>query len=126
MRHQLSRKALTDPEELSAWFGDSAEVELEVGGEGWFGWEKHGRFPMRVVGVDPERRFAWRWGHEPGASFDEARSTLVEWTLEPRADGGTTLHLRESECPSLKRRNENDRGWTEELEEFVALLDRTA
>lgn len=49
-------RALTDPEELSSWFGDSAEVELEVGAEGWFGWEAYGRFPMRVVGLEPRRR----------------------------------------------------------------------
>ncbi len=56
-------RALTDPTELSGWFGDSAKLNLHVGGEGWFGWEAHGKFSVRVEEWDPPKRFAWRWTH---------------------------------------------------------------
>jgi uncharacterized protein YndB with AHSA1/START domain len=112
-------KALTDPQELAGWFGDSAELEPRPGAGGWFGWASHGRFAVRVTEVDPPRRFAWRWMHEPGAAFEEAASTLVEWTLTAREDGGTTLELRESGFRTDLHRQENTEGWEQELQHLV-------
>jgi uncharacterized protein YndB with AHSA1/START domain len=83
-------RALTDPTEVTGWFGDSAELSPSPGSDGWFGWAKHGRFAMRVEAFEPPRRFAWRWAREAGKRLDETDSTLVEWTLIPRGDGGTT------------------------------------
>ena len=48
---------------------------------------------------------------------------LVEWTLTPRADGGTTLFLRESGFRRPEQRAENDEGWTSELAELLAYLE---
>ena len=111
-------RALTDPTELSGWFGDTTELNPKVGAEGWFGWESHGRFAMRVEEFNPPHRFAWRWVHEPETSVDDAPLTLVEWTLTARHDGGTTLHLRESGFQTEKHQRENDGGWTQELGEL--------
>lgn len=36
-------KAITDPTELAMWFGDEAELDLRVGGNGAMTWESHGR-----------------------------------------------------------------------------------
>ena len=121
-------RAITDPSELQQWFPDSAEIDLRAGGEGWFTWTE-GRFRIRVETVDPPRYLAWRWGWEPveGGPENEAKqdgdSQLVEWTLTPRADGGTTLFLRESGFRRAEQRAENDQGWTSELAELVAYLD---
>ncbi len=115
-------RALTDPAELSGWFGDTTELNPQVGGRGWFGWEAHGKFAVEVREFDPPRRFAWRWSHEAGKSIDETHTTLVEWTLEPRADGGTTLHLRESGFATAEHRRENVSGWDQELGELVEHL----
>ncbi len=115
-------RALTDPTELSGWFGDSAELNLHVGGEGWFGWEAHGKFSVRVEEWDPPKRFAWRWTHQADTPFDQSNSTLVEWTLTPRADGGTTLALRESGFQTDEHRQQNDGGWSEELQHLQDFL----
>lgn len=116
-------QALTDPGELSRWFGDSAELDLRPGGEGFFGWETHGRFAVRVDVVEPTKRLAWRWTHKRDSPFDPERSTLVEWTLTPRPGGGTVLELRESGFKEAKHRGENVEGWTQELGELVELLE---
>ncbi|MEE8138520.1 MAG: SRPBCC domain-containing protein [Thermoanaerobaculia bacterium] len=115
-------RALTDPTELSGWFGDTAELSPTLGGEGWFGWEAHGKYSMRVEVFDPPKRLAWRWAREPDTPLDETASTLVEWTLTPRPDGGTTLTLRESGFVREEDRQANVKGWKKELEELQAFL----
>ena len=115
-------RALTDPTAVAGWFGDSARFSPELGGEGWFGWEKHGRFAMRVEVFEPPTRFAWRWAREAGKSLDETHSTLVEWILVPRDDGGTTLMLKESGFVSEEYRKLNDGGWNEELGHLLDFL----
>lgn len=108
--------AITDPAELSRWFPQRAEWELRPGGTGTFFWDGYGSFPIEVVSVEEPSYLAWRWGMES----DEV--TLVEWWLDARADGGTTLRMRESGFTTPKHRDGNDEGWTEELGELEALL----
>lgn len=116
-------RALTEPAEISAWFGDSAELDLRPGGTGWFGWEKHGRFAVRVETVEPPHRLAWRWCHEPDTPIDQGTSTLVEWRLTARPEGGTRLELRESGFETRKHWQENTKGWNSELGELMAHLE---
>lgn len=115
-------RAITDPAELSRWFGDEAEVDLRPGAEGAIFWEDYGRHAIRVEEVEPETRFVWSWMHETGVPFDEAASTRVEWTLTPREDGGTSLYLRESGFRTDEHYGMNDHGWDSELGELVELL----
>lgn len=77
---------------------------------------------MRIEEVDPPRRLVWSWLHEPGAAFDEASATRVQWTLTPRDDGGTTLHLLETGFRTDLHRGQNDEGWDAELGELGQLL----
>jgi uncharacterized protein YndB with AHSA1/START domain len=86
-------------------------------------WQEHGDFPVLVDAVDPERYLAYRWANESGPLTDATTLNLVEWRLERREDGGTTLHLRESGFTDAKAREGNEEGWTEELAELRALLD---
>ncbi|HEX2221785.1 MAG TPA: SRPBCC domain-containing protein [Candidatus Limnocylindria bacterium] len=117
-------RAISDPDELARWFPQRADWELRPGGRGTFFWEGHGDFEIRVEAVEPGRYLAWRWGDETVASLDDpARTTLVEWWIEARPDGGTRLRLRESGFSTPERRAGNDEGWTEELGELAALLD---
>jgi uncharacterized protein YndB with AHSA1/START domain len=109
-------RAISDPEELSRWFPQRASWELRPGGIGTFSWEDYGEFPVEVVTVEEPAHLAWRWGME----YDEV--TLVEWWLDERPDGGTTLRMRESGFSTAKHRAGNDEGWTEELGELAALL----
>lgn len=115
--------AITAPEELVRWFPQRAEWDLRPGGDGVFFWEGHGKFPIRVDAVDPPRYLAWRWGLEVDEDPNVAESaTLVEWWLEGRSDGGTTLRLRESGFRLATHRAGNEEGWTEALGELTELL----
>lgn len=113
-------RAITDPDEVSQWFGQRAEIELSPGAEGAFEWDEHGRFAMRVEVVDPPNRLVWSWVHEPNVAFDDAPSTRVEWTLTRRADGGTTLVVLESGFRTDLHHRQNTEGWDSELGELVA------
>jgi uncharacterized protein YndB with AHSA1/START domain len=105
--------ALTEPDQLSKWFGDDAEVELRPGGEAVFRW---GEIEIRAVVdvVEPPTRFAYRW--EPSHAPDGGPTTLVEFTLEEIA-GGTRLRLVESGFDALGEESlrENEYGWDDEL-----------
>lgn len=114
-------RALTEPAGLAGWFSDRAEVHLK-GDEGCFEWDEHGRYAMRIEACEPMTRFAWRWARDPGVPLEQSPSTLVEWSLTPREDGGTTLFLRESGFKRDEDRQQNEGGWTAELGELVELL----
>ena len=116
-------KAITDPEELAAWFPDHVDVfDLRAGGGGWWRWEKHGRFAVRVEVVEPPKRLVWSWCREPDTPVGEGTTTKVEWTLAPRAGGGTTLTVRESGFQTEEHRQGNAEGWAHELGELRAHL----
>ena len=108
-------KALTSADELASWFGDSAELDPRLGGEGWFGWKSFGRAAVRIEAFEPETRLVWRWAREANTPLDQVGSTLVEWTLIPRPDGGTTLKLEESGFEREQDREDNVGGWKHEL-----------
>jgi len=114
--------AITDPAELSLWFGDEARLPLEPGRDGAMIWREHGSFAVRVEEVDAPHRLVWSWVHEPGVAFDDAPSTRVEWTLTVGDGGGTTLYLRESGFLTDEHHGQNTTGWDEELGELVSLL----
>ena len=116
-------RALTDPAQVASWFGETAEFTAELGGEGYFGWESHGRFAMRIEEFDPPKRLTWRWGRKANKPLDETHSTVVEWILLPRDNGGTTLLLKESGFATEKSRQENAGGWKHELGELVEFLE---
>ena len=115
-------RAITDPAELSRWFGDRTELTLVPGAEGAFSWDEHGRYAMRIDEVSPPHRLVWSWIHEPDVPFDAATATRVEWTLEARHDGGTTLTLVESGFRTELHHQQNSEGWTSELGELSDLL----
>jgi uncharacterized protein YndB with AHSA1/START domain len=116
-------RAISDPGELARWFPDEARFDATPGAEGAFVWREHGSFAVHVDEADPPTRLVWSWVHETGVPFAEGGvATTVVWTLAPRPDGGTTLHLRETGFPSDKRRADNDGGWDHELGELVAFL----
>jgi uncharacterized protein YndB with AHSA1/START domain len=117
-------RAITDPDEIAHWFGDRAELDLRPGGAGAFSWDNHGDFAVRVELVEPPYRLSWRWAQKPGTAIEEGVSTLVEWVLMRRADGGTILELRESGFVEQGHYEGNTTGWTAELGELEALLAR--
>ena len=116
-------RAITEPDEIAAWFGDSAELDLRPGGDGWFNWEEHGRFAVRVEEVVANERLVWRWSRKRDTPIDEGPSTRVEWRLSPAPGGGTVLELTESGFQREADRQDNIGGWKHELAELVAHVD---
>ncbi len=108
---------VTDPEQITQWFSDGAELELQRGGEGTltFRGSRKGSRPneaqreavvnVRVERAEPPRYFSFRWDYPDGAAPDESNAPLVEFTLTEDGEA-TTLKLVES---GLRRP-----GWTDD------------
>jgi uncharacterized protein YndB with AHSA1/START domain len=118
--------ALTQADQLGAWFGTRASIDLRPGGEVVFTWDGStgptGTTRGVIEAVEPTRRFAFRWQVNLSG---EAPMTLVEFTLEPHPTG-TRLHVVESGFasvpPGLRRRQAHVEGWQRELDELAAYL----
>jgi uncharacterized protein YndB with AHSA1/START domain len=115
-------RAITEPDELAAWFGQRAAVDLRPGGAAWFEWDDGGRFNARVELVEPPRRFSFRWAVEAGEDVDAGRSTLVTFEIVPGSNGGSRLRLRESGFATPDLRFGNVRGWMDELHDLLELV----
>jgi uncharacterized protein YndB with AHSA1/START domain len=120
-------RAITQAESLAQWFGDSAEVDLRVGGSITIGWSGYEATTSGVVErVEEPNVFAFRW--QPLASVGgDSQSTLVTFTLT-QVNGGTDLRVEETGLSALpgdvydRRLEENSSGWTAELADLVAYL----
>ncbi|HEY0534337.1 MAG TPA: SRPBCC family protein [Actinoplanes sp.] len=95
---------ITRPAEIDGWFspGGPSSVDLRPGGVMTLNHGQYGTFPMLIVTVDPPLHFAYRWASaHPGETATEDNSTLVQFFLDPEADG-TRLRLVESGFAGLK------------------------
>jgi uncharacterized protein YndB with AHSA1/START domain len=126
---------ITEPEQISRWFSDDADVEGRVGVDGTLTWKPGGRgadkefdliVPIRVVEAEPFRRFSFRWNHPRGARPDECNSALVEFSLIEQARG-TRLRVLESGIDAVTHDEEgkaryledHERGWEKHLGEML-------
>jgi uncharacterized protein YndB with AHSA1/START domain len=119
--------ALTRADQLSAWFGTQASIDLRPGGEVVFTWDgstgPRGATRGVIEVVEPPHRFAFRW--QP--SSETARTTRVEFALAPHPEG-THLRIVESGFaglpPALRGRchESNTEGWQRELGELADYL----
>lgn len=131
---------ITEPEQISRWFSDDAELEGGgvAGAKGALTWKPGGRgaekdsdlvVPIQVVEVEPFRRFVFRWNHPEGAQPDESNSALVEFTLTEEA-GGTRLRVLESGIGAVTRgpedeeryRESHENGWGKHFGELLEYL----
>ncbi len=115
--------AITDPKQVSQWFGETAEFEPKPQALGWFGWQQHGQFALRVEQVEAPTRFAWRWMADKDVPFNEQDSTLVEFHLTAIDNQSTLLSLRESGFKTPESRQDNVGGWAEELADLLHFLN---
>lgn len=122
-------RALTVADELAAWFGDSASIDLRPGGRFEMGWSEYdATVEATVETVDYPTTFSYRW--QAGSADDGTMwSTRVTFTLD-EADGMTTVTVVESGLSELpdelyaKTIEENSSGWTAELADLEAYLVR--
>jgi uncharacterized protein YndB with AHSA1/START domain len=131
-------RVITEPEQISRWFSDEAEVEGRAGADGTLTWTPGGRsgdrefdmvVPIRVVDADPFRRFSFRWNHPLGAGPDENNSALVEFSLIEEGDG-TRLRVVESGIDAVTHDEEGKaryledhaQGWERHLGEMLDYL----
>jgi uncharacterized protein YndB with AHSA1/START domain len=94
---------LTEPDLLSQWFstGKPAEVDLRPGGVIRLNHGEGFDYPTRIVRVEPPTHLSYRWASAfPGDDATVDNSTLVEFTLEPVADG-TRLRVVETGFAAL-------------------------
>ena len=131
LSHPRSRvwRALTDPKEFGAWFGVNLAGETIAPGAHVLGritspGYEHVTFDVIIGEMVPEERFAWRWhphATEAGVDYSAETRTLVAFTLEDTADGGTILSVVESgfsKLPAERRAiafSGNTKGWTGQL-----------
>ncbi|BCB83321.1 SRPBCC domain-containing protein [Phytohabitans suffuscus] len=122
--------ALTTAEGLGTWFGNSAEVDLRVGGQAKLTWDSGDSATLTIERLEPPHVFGYTWPIH-GLPADDPRRTYVEFTLEP-AGSGTTLTMVETgfaQLPEVEHKAAfpgNTQGWTSELGELVAYLDGQA
>lgn len=121
--------AVTRAEHIGTWFGDAgATIDLRPGGELTCTW-RDGDETKTVHGlvekVDEPHLFAYRWSNPPGATFDAASATLVEFNLREEGDstrllvvesGFATLPLSEEEKEAHVA--DHTQGWRAELDEL--------
>lgn len=123
-------RALTNPEELGAWFGASiagariapgAQVTGHITNPGY----EHILFDVTIEEVVPERRFSWRWhpnAIEAGVDYSAEPRTLVTFILEDSPGGGTLLRVVESGFDAIPAERRmpaflgNSKGWAAQLQ----------
>ncbi|HEX4059174.1 MAG TPA: SRPBCC domain-containing protein [Galbitalea sp.] len=120
--------ALTQAELISEWFGETATIDLRVGGAGVMGFGGDGDFSIIVEEVTEPVSFAYRWAHEPGADPAVSPSTLVRFTLV-ETDSGTQLTVVETGWEQFGAESAhfmglNTEGWLEELDELRSFLEK--
>lgn len=123
--------AVTEPEHISGWFSDSADVDLRPGGRAVLHWNDFGTVQGRVERVEPPHFFSFRWAVDPGRDIHEGNSTLVEFSL--RAEQGSTrltvveTGFQDLAGPDDEKQGHFDghrRGWELELGELRQYVGR--
>ena len=120
-------RALTDHREFGDWFRVKLEGPFVAGqvsrGRITYPGYEHLQWEAVVQKIEPQRLFSFTWhpyGIDPKVDYSKEEPTLVEFRLEPSANG-TLLVLTESgfdKIPSDRRLEafrKNDGGWTQQM-----------
>jgi uncharacterized protein YndB with AHSA1/START domain len=124
---------VTEPQHISGWFSDAAELDLTPGGTAALHWDTHGTVHGRVEHVEPPHFFSFRWMMDAGIELAEDNSTLVEFSLSAEGES-TRLKVVESGFRDLaapddeKQRHVDShrRGWELELGDLDEYVSNTS
>ena len=98
--------AVSQSEQISAWFGADAQLDLRPGGRGVFRWHDGTERSVLVEGVEPPHRLSFRWLPFQRTAANEIitlPSTRVDITLEEVPEG-TRVRVLERPAFSLGTR----------------------
>jgi uncharacterized protein YndB with AHSA1/START domain len=104
-------RALTDPQWLTRWLCDRAEISPAKGSQYSLGWNDGPTHTGTVVGFVPGHRIdlAWSW---PGVDL---QGTVLSFAVEPK-DQGSLFRVEHSGFPTLEQWTElyggAEWGWT--------------
>lgn len=131
-------QALTNYDEFGSWFRVKLDAPFRPGqvsrGHVTYPGYEHLQWEVEVVRMEPERLFAFTWhpyAIDPDRDYADEPSTLVEFTLQETATG-TLLRVTESgfdKLPADRRLDAfrmNDRGWSTQMDNIAAHVDRAA
>jgi uncharacterized protein YndB with AHSA1/START domain len=127
-------RAVTEPDQISRWFGAATFSGSAAGSTGTLAWEGRDPIPVRIEAVDAPRSVSYRWSNDDARGttppeVDDACSTVFTFTLEPLA-GGTRLTVVETGFETLSDPaadlQSHRRGWNAELDELADLVEEAA
>jgi uncharacterized protein YndB with AHSA1/START domain len=124
-------RAITEPEQISRWFGRTVFDGARPGAQGTMAFEGHGAVPIRIEAIDAPRAVTYRWCNDnaldrPPTAFDEAHSTVFTFTLEIEGSGTRLTVVEagfESTSAPLVNLESHRVGWNEELDKLIALFE---
>lgn len=90
-------KAITEPEELSKWYGAEVQIDGRVGGSVHFA-RRHGTVTGSILAWDPPRVFEHEWKVERSGS-PKMENGVIRWELESEGEG-TLLTLIHRNMPT--------------------------
>ena len=134
LRAPVSRvwKALTDHREFGEWFRVKINGPFKVGevSSGHITWPGHEHLKWEVIvkAINPENYFAFTWhpyAVDPKADYSKETPTLVEFTLDPTANGTllTVIETGFDKIPAgraLEAFRMNDNGWAQQMKNIEA------
>lgn len=113
--------AITEPEHISRWFGQTELDGPGVGARGTITWEGREPVALAIEAIEPPRSITYRWANSDGGE------TTFTFALEA-AEDGTQLTVVETGFdatadPAAEMRSHRD-GWDGELDRLVELMER--
>jgi uncharacterized protein YndB with AHSA1/START domain len=126
-------RTVTEPDQISRWFVDDVDVEIAPDAVGAVTFRETPTGPrtfnVKVVSVEPQRSWAYRWNHPEGVEATAGNSTLVEFTLTAEGER-TRLRVVETgvEQTSWSPQEQDEyaadhnRGWTTIVGRLAELL----
>ena len=121
-------RTITEPDQITQWFADRADLVAEPGARGYLGFGEQGG-PVVVETVDRPTRFSFRWNHPQDEDPVTGNSMLVEFTLTPEGDERTRLRVTESghelrdwsDDEKQRYADEHRHGWGEFLDRLAGV-----